>query len=385
MILRQLPSAGQARRDQLATWATAHFWALTGVLAAAGAAVGYASGQDEPLDYSLFARAGSHLVHGDLAAVYNRDSNQGGPLELLAAWGFRALTPAGLEVPALRISGAVALVVGTIAAVRSLRDHLALRASPLLALGLGLSIVIWEIPAYPLDGHLAELVIPVAWVAAALAMRSGRPYTAAGLIALSAGVEIWGVLGVACLLQPLPSRHRLPVIAAVCGGGVAALYAPFFLAGSFAGFGHTWPIATSSIWHYVTPAQASFTWWMRLAQGAVAVGAAACAVPLVRTSRHGIWLIPLVVAETRLLLDPLAYPYYYVVPQLLVLAGVAVLDDEPPADMCLLVVLAYVQFVFSPGSRLFLLALSLVAVSWLAWRVRRRDWASTPAGAPAGR
>jgi hypothetical protein len=316
------------------------------------------------------------LLHGDLAAVYQHPGNQAGPFQQLAAAIFRAMVPAGFEVAGLRVAGATALVLGAVVGLSKLRASLGLRPGPLRVLVVSALIAVWEVPGYGLDGHLAELAIPVMWVAAGLAMRKGMPNVGALLVGLSAGWEPWGLLGIPLLLCAPASALRVARLGALAVATTMALYLPFALSGTFAMFDYVWPIGSGSLWHHLMPGRSSFTWWMRAVQGAGSVAVGALVAAGLRSSRHLIWLVPLAVFETRLLLDPIAYDYYYTVPQLLGLIGLCLLEGERRRNMACVAVLAYLQFAIIPASRLSVLAISLVLVLYLAWALRPRATAS---------
>jgi len=166
---------------------------------------------------------------------------------------------------------------------------------------------------------MAQAVVPLLWVLAALRAREGRVAAAGALVGLSAGFELWGMLGVIVLL--LAPRFRDAAAGAVVQVAVAAaLFAPFALAGELRMFDYHWVVNSDTLLSLVVEPGTDFTWWMRLAQGgtALAVGAA-LAWPL-RRSLHAVWLAPLAVVAVRLALDPVRYPWYWLA--LETLAGV---------------------------------------------------------------
>jgi hypothetical protein len=345
-------------------------------LGAASAAIGLATMVDEPPDFSSFADRGSRLLHGDLSDVYRDRTNQSGLFQLLSGAVFRALVPHHLELPALRAVGALVLVLGAVVGLARLRTAVGLRPAPVLILALGGLLALWEIPGYGLDCHLAELAIPATWITVGLAMRRGRPYVAAVLLGLSAGWELWGLLGAPLLLHGRTKRSLSVQLGAASAATAAALYLPFALTGHFAMFEYVWPIDNDSLWHHVSPGRLTFVWWMRVAQGAAAVTVGAVAARWLRTSRHLMWLVPLAVFDTRLLLDPIAYDYYYVTAQLLAAAGVGLLDRESARDKVLIAGLAYTQFATTSATRLPLLAGSVALSIYLARALRPPTTAS---------
>src|SRR5207237_6993433 len=96
------------------------------------------------------------------------------------------------------------------------------------------------------DGHPADAVSPLIWVLAALEARRGRALRAGALIGLSAGLEVWGVLGAPVLL--LAPRLREAVKGwAMEAAVVVALFAPFVLAGEFRMFDYEWRVADGTL------------------------------------------------------------------------------------------------------------------------------------------
>jgi hypothetical protein len=372
-----------------------------------GAALASLNWSDEPADYSYFAQAGRHLLSGQLSDVYRDPGNQGGPFELLAAAVFQAMIPGRLDLFVLQVGGAALLVVAAAAGVHALRRHFQLPPLPALSLGLAAVVAVWEVPGYALDGHAAELAIPAMWLISGLLMQGGRSSLVAALLGLSCGWEPWGALGLPILLGSPRPAWRLIARAAIAASAGAILYVPFILSGEFRMFEHRWLIGTDTLPHLLG-VRGEFSWWMRLLQGCACIVVGSAVAWRSRGSRHALWLVPLVVIQTRLLLDPVdPYGYYFVVPQLLALTGVALLHAEPARVKVGVVALAYAQFLVTEDSlRLPLLALSLAGTCVLAAAVRPRDqppsselpgsrrgiggptrpgWASARGGGPAGR
>ncbi len=50
------------------------------------------------------------------------------------------------------------------------------------------------------DGHPAQALVPLLWVLAGFEVRAGRAWPAGLLIGVSAGFEVWGILGVAIVV-----------------------------------------------------------------------------------------------------------------------------------------------------------------------------------------
>jgi hypothetical protein len=240
------------------------------------------------------------------------------------------------------------LLVLAVLAVPALRRALGLRPAPLVVLAVAAAVAVWVVPGYAFDGHLAEIVVPGLWLLAGLLVRAQRPVWASVLIGVAAGWELWGGLGIVILLLTARPLHRRLLDAAVATGVVALTYLPFAASGSFALFRGHWPISSDSLVGLLG-ASGDFTWWMRLGQGAACLVAGAAVALALRGSHHGLWLVPLVVAEMRALLDPQTYDYYLVTPQLLLLVAVALLDRDRVATMATVAGLTFLQFsVFQP-------------------------------------
>ena len=279
--------------------------------------------------------------------MYATPGQQGGPWELLSA-GLLSLLPGDLDLLVLRVVAPTVLVLVVLAALPALRRRLGLSDQPLVVLGVAAAVVVWLVPAYAFDGHAAELVIPMLWLLAGLQVLGQRSLAAAVLVGLASGWELWGGLGVAILLLARRPRRRHVLDAAASAGVVALTYLPFVVSGSFALFRGHWPISPASLVG-VLGGSGSFTWAMRLGQGAACLLAGAAFALLLRGSHHGVWLVPLIVAEMRVLLDPQTYDYYLVTPQLLLLAGVALLDRDRATTLATVAALAFLQVsVFQP-------------------------------------
>jgi len=209
--------------------------------------------------------------------------------------------------------------------VRGLRAYRGRPASPRHEFAAGLVVAVWLIGGYALVAHLAELAIPVAWVLAGAAARRGHWVWAAVLLALSLAVEPWGVLGIpVTLLADKPSHAaRASALAVLLGVGC---YLPFMLAGPFEMFNHSWPVVETTLVHALWPNATHVGWTPRLLQAALCVGAGSLLARRLRRRPDAIWLVPLTILYIRLILDPLQYSYYWVAPQVALVAGIAFLD-----------------------------------------------------------
>jgi hypothetical protein len=291
------------------------------VVALLGVAVGGVTSAGEPADLIWFARHGRSLLEGDLAAVYADPANQGGPLQLLAA-ALLAPVGTGLDSPHLalvHLVGAPLLAVGALIGVRFLRRSAGSAPAPGVELLTGVLGALWLAGGAALDGHAAQLAIPVSWLAGAVLLRTGRPLVAAVVLGGSAAWEPWGVLGCALLLSlPLAAALRAGAVAAAVAAGA---YLPFVLTGSFHLPDHAWRVQDGTLVAMVIGAGEDLPWALRLLQAALAVLAGAVLVRLLRGRADALWLPLAAVLVVRLLLDPLAYTYYSVSTQVVCLAG----------------------------------------------------------------
>ena len=110
----------------------------------------------------------------------------------------------------------------------------------LLAVGAGLTHIAF------VDGHPAEAIVPLLWVLAAIWAREDRVVLAGAVLGLSAGLELWGVLGVPVLLLA-PRPRRALAGALVETAVVAGMFAPFALAGSAHMFQYDWRVSSGTL------------------------------------------------------------------------------------------------------------------------------------------
>jgi hypothetical protein len=277
-------------------------WLVPATLAAILSARAASRGDEALNDLPYFAQAASRLG----LDVYADSSLQVGPLWLAA------IRLAGPALPWLVVAGGSALSAATLwrlAAGSPRRTWLAAGGTTLvLALGL---------PSFAFtSGHAAQLLVPLLWLNAYLDARQGRGARAALLVGASAGLETWGLLGVALLL---PLRARAAAGAVAIAG---ALYLPFVLAGDFRMGDYRWTIADGTPVSLLV--QGEFPWSLRVAQGALALAVGAAVVLAGRRSVDGGVAAAGAVVAVRLLLDPERHGWYWIAPQLLAVAlGVA--------------------------------------------------------------
>jgi hypothetical protein len=274
-----------------------------------------AFGTRDPADLPYFAHAARTLFSSRWADTFADPSLQVGPLQLILVGVGDRIGGLGFLAYALEIAltAFVVFVVGRLLQGRPHRAAFqALAGSAAVALG-----VTAEAYSY---GHPAQVAVPLLWVLAALDAREGRTLRSGALLGLSAGLELWGVLGAPVLLLA-------PVFRRVLGGFAAqvavtgALYLPFVLWGDFRMFDYRWKVEGWTLVRFLVPAGSDFPWGLRLLQGAVAlVVGGALAIALRRTER-ALWAVPLGIVAIRVLLDPTLYSWYWLGLETLALVG----------------------------------------------------------------
>jgi hypothetical protein len=165
------------------------------------------------------------------------------------------------------------------------------------------------------------------WIIAAADARRAHAWRAGLLIGLCAGLETWGILGVAVLVFA-PRLRDAAIGAAIAAGVAVALFIPFLLGGHFAMFSLVWQVRPPAPLSLFLATGTSYGWPLRLAQGAVAVGAGVAVARLLRDSPHGLWAAPLAIVLARLLLDPLLLSYYVAALKGPVFVGAAVVASS---------------------------------------------------------
>jgi hypothetical protein len=260
-------------------------------------------------DSHLFTWAGRTLLSSHWNHAYALSTVQAGPLQL-ALFGSVGRWHAALAL--VLATGTALLVVG------------AARASgvknPALLGGVGLLAVVTGLVGNGAGGHPADAVLPLIWILAAAEARRGRTWSAGLLIGLSAGLETWGILGVAVLA--LAPRLRDALLGTCLAGAIAlALFAPFMLGGHFHMLSFEWHVSRPSPVSMLVPEGTPFGWQLRMVQALFAVGGGVAVARLLRRSPHALWAAPLAIVVARLLLDPLLLPYYLAGPEVLILVG----------------------------------------------------------------
>jgi hypothetical protein len=288
-----------------------------GPVLAAAAAVAYLDRGTDPGDLIYFVHRGEQLLSGDWADTFADPTLQSGPLQLVVFGAVRNLTALAFLLE-LAAAALLLLVLGRVGASDRVR----------LVVGL-LAVVAGFMHGAFVDGHPAEAIVPLLWVLAGVWAREDRVLAAGALLGLSAGLELWGVLGAAVLL--LAPRLRRAVVGGVAEAAVVvAQLAPFAVAGTFRMFEHEWEVGTGTLVSLVVAPGSDFGWPLRLLQASLALGAGTALAIALRRSVHAIWLAPLAVVVVRILLDPLSFGWYWLEAEALILVGAAVLLTALP-------------------------------------------------------
>jgi hypothetical protein len=283
------------------------------VLAAAGGLAAHDRTADAG-DLLYFVHRGERLLSRQWASVYADRELQSGPLQLLVTGAARSTEVLAFGVE-IGVAALLVFVLGRLAVAARWRTIIGLAA---VAAGLTHAAFV--------EGHPAEAVTPLLWVLAALESRRGRVVRAGAIVGLSAGLELWGVLGAAVLFLAPRVRDALRGLAAEALV-VAWMLAPFVVFGDFRMFEYRWRVASGTLIGAVLPAGTQFGWPLRVLQACVACG---IGVVLARRLRgvHAVWLVPLTVALVRIALDPLAYGWYWLEVEALVLVGAALITER---------------------------------------------------------
>jgi hypothetical protein len=290
---------------------------LAWLLPLGAAALVAAFGTRDPADLPYFAHAARTLFSSRWADTFADPSLQVGPLQLVIVGLGDRIGGLGFLAYALEIA-LVALLVFVVGRLLRGRPHRAAfqALAGLAAVALGVTA---EAYSY---GHPAQVAVPLLWVLAALDAREGRTLRGGALVGLSAGLELWGVLGAPVLLLAPVFRRALGGFAAQVAV-TGALYLPFVLGGDFRMFDYRWRVEGWTLVRFLVPAGSDFPWGLRLLQGAVAlIVGGALALALRRTDR-AIWVVPLGIVAVRVLLDPTLYSWYWLGLTTLAIVGAA--------------------------------------------------------------
>jgi hypothetical protein len=264
-------------------------------------------------DTQLFVSAGQTLLSRHWDQAFASSQVQAGPLQL-ALYGSLGRSPQTL---AFVLAMGTALLTVAAARAAGVRSAVLLCGLGLLAAETGFTGVGYSV------GHPADALLPLIWIIAADQARRGHIWPAALLVGLSAGLETWGILGIAVLA--LAPRVQETVKGIVVAAATALmLFLPFMLGGHFSMLAYQWHVRPPSPLSLLVADGTVYSWPMRLAQGALAIGAGVAVARVLRRSPHALWAAPLAVVVARLQLDPLLFQYYLPGPQGPVLVGATV-------------------------------------------------------------
>jgi hypothetical protein len=326
------------------------------------------------VDYSYFGPAGADILTGRFNEVYALAAVQAGPFELLCYGPAYLLGVLGFTgwlayyvVLLTVLSFGVVLLVLVVIGDAPRRRLFWVALGTVAAANLG-----WFLPLAVLSGHPAQIVIPLFWVAAAR-LAQQRQFVAVGVvIGLSAGWELWGMLGAPVIL--LAAR---PHLLKAAGGGLvtlAVLYLPFVLTGVFHMFEFGWPVRDSTLVHVLWPDLERFPWSLRLAQALIAL-AVGCAVALLTArTRYAVWIVPAGIVLARLIADPTFYGYYWLAVDVVVLGLAAALTAHGRwiAATAALLTLGGLWSYATKGLAAALVLLVVILVVSIVLAVRRR-------------
>ena len=283
-------------------------WVVPVAAAAAVAPVARGDGGDA----WMFVRGGRVLLSADWTRTFANPGIQVGPLQL-ALYGTVGRVPVLMAI-VLSVT-AVLLVLFTARAAGV--------EQPRLLAGVGLAAVATGFTRAGFDaGHPADSLLPLLWILAAVEARRGRTVRAGLIVGLSAGFETWGILGIA-VLALAPSARDAARGFVVAVGAAAVLFLPFVASGHFGMSHYRWLVSSQSLVSFVVAPGSAVGWPLRIAQGALALGAGVAVARAARNSRHAVWLVPGAVVVVRLLLDPLDSGYYFVAIEGPALVGLA--------------------------------------------------------------
>jgi hypothetical protein len=283
------------------------------VPAAAAAVAALHDGFNVSGDSHLFLEYGQTLLSSHWNQAFSYSAVQVGPLQLLL-YGSVGRSTVAL---ALVLSVVTALLVVAAGRVVGLKNPVLLGGLGLLAVLTGLTRIGYGV------GHPADPLLPLIWIFAAAEARRGHAWRAGLIIGLCAGMQTWGILGVAVLVLA-PRLRDAAVGAGIAAVTALALFLPFMLGGHFAMLSFEWHVFSPSPMSFFVGSGTPFGWPLRLVQATVALAVGVAVARLLRHSPHALWAAPLAIVAARLQFDPDLYQYYLAAPQGLVLVGAAV-------------------------------------------------------------
>lgn len=274
-------------------------------------------------DLPFFQSAARELISADWAQTFADPDLQAGPVFLLLL-GLVELVAGALSQSPTALWSAAIIVGSTAAVMATAREMLSPRpgwrvaaaATGVVAVVTGLSYEAF------VSGHPAQIFVPLLWIHAALAAQRGRSFRAGILLGLSAGFEVWGILGAPVLVLSASSRRAL-LSGATALGVVAALFLPFALAGDFAMFDYEWYVSERTLVGRLLEDGHDFPWTLRLIQGSVALLAGTGVVLVFRSRRGVVWAAPMAIVSLRLIFDPILFSWYWLGLEVLAILGAA--------------------------------------------------------------
>lgn len=260
-------------------------------------------------DAALFVAAGRGMVGPGFWNVFADPQLQLGPLDVLVT---------GLVTRFADLLGWSALfLVAAVRGVLMLALAQAVAARAARRSGSDPTVAVWVISlmlvaAGPgaeasLMGHAEEIGLGLALAWAALDCADGRRWSVGIVLGLAVGVKLWAVLGIPVVLL---DRRWWPAVqrALVAGVVVLVLYAPFFLWGDVRTFELRWMVVGASGVGYLLGLGSTVGWNIRLAQVVLVVATGAW---LALRRRADPLAVVVALVATRLLLDPIRFPYYW--------------------------------------------------------------------------
>jgi hypothetical protein len=272
-------------------------------------------------DLPFFVHTSKKLFSADWANVFANPDVQVGPLQLLV---FRLGEVAGI-LPLLVQIGVAALLWIVVGRLLTRHGPSAQLLVGLAAVALGLTYGAYQ------DGHPAQVLIPLLWVLAGLEAKDDRAMQAGLLVGLSAGFELWGLVGAVVFVVAPRARAALAGLATEALV-VAGLFLPFVIAGEFRMFQYRWQVNGETLLSLLVEPGTRFTWAMRVLQGTLAIAVGVGLAWPFRRTLHAVWLAPLGAVAVRLALDPVRYPWYWLAVETLALLGLAELLTSPTVE-----------------------------------------------------
>lgn len=277
-----------------------------------------------PGELTVFGPAGSAMLHGRWGDVYANNAVQAGPFELFPFGVGWILGPEGsLQWTTYFAVCTFILVFLYLIAILTTTSLSGRKPRVYFAAAIGAAACLSQLLPWAFQaGHPAQVAIPMLWVMAAYFARQRLFVTVGVLVGISAGWEVWGVLGapvVFCVARPDLVRAALGGLATV-----SVIYAPFIVSGNFHMFEYKWPVFGGTLAHTLWPAMTDFPWSARVLEGALVLGVGVGVAFATRLTVHGLWLVPVVIVLSKLVLDPLFWGYYSIAPGIVLIAAAGI-------------------------------------------------------------